>query len=66
MPIRVGKRYAGRYVWLTLETAEQWLTVWYQPRADAEWRQLKELTFLLKEPVLPVSKQFARWSGRSR
>lgn len=60
VPIRVGKRYAGRYVWLTLETAEQRLTVWYQPRADAEWRQLKELTFLLKEPVLPVPKQFAR------
>jgi len=64
VPIRVGKRYAGRYVWLTLETAEQRLTVWYQPRADAEWRQLKELTFVLKEPVLPVPKQFARWSGR--
>ena len=63
MPIRVGKRYAGRYVWLTLETADQRLTVWYQPRADAEWRQLKELTFLLKEPVLPVPKQFARWPG---
>ena len=60
VPIRVGKRYAGRYVWLTLQTAEQCLTVWYQPRADAEWRQLKELTFSLKEPVLPVPQQFAR------
>jgi len=65
VPIRVGKRYAGRYVWLTLETAAQHLTVWYQPRADAEWRQLKELTFLLKEPVLPVPKQFARWQGQA-
>ncbi len=65
VPIRVGKRYAGRYVWLTLETADQRLTVWYQPRADAEWRQLKELTFLLKEPVLPVPKQFARWQGQA-
>jgi len=60
VPIRVGKRYAGRYVWFTLETAAQRLTVWYQPQANAEWRQLQELTFLLKEPVQPVSKQFAR------
>jgi len=58
-PIRVGKRYAERYVWLTLQTAEQRLAVWYQPRADAEWCQLKELAFPLKEPVLPVPKQFA-------
>jgi hypothetical protein len=65
VPIRVGKRYAGRYVWLTLETADQRLTVWYQPRADAKWRPLKELTFLLKEPVLPVPKQFARWQGQA-
>jgi transposase len=64
LPIRVGKRYAGRYVWLTLETAEQRLTVSYQPRADAEWCQLKELTFLLNESVLPVPKQFARWQGQ--
>jgi hypothetical protein len=64
VPIRVGKRYVGRYVWLTLDTAAQCLTVWYQPRANAEWRHLKELTFLLKEPVLPVPKLFARWQGQ--
>lgn len=62
-PIRVGKRYAERYVWLALLTAEQRLTVWYQPRANAEWRQLKELAFPLKEPVLPVPKQFGRCRG---
>ena len=61
VPIRVGKRYVGRYVWLTLETADQRLTVWYQPRADAEWHQLKEFAFPLKEPVQPVPKQFAQW-----
>jgi len=60
LPVRVGKRYAGRYVWLTLETAHQRLTVWYQARAGVEWRQLKELPFPLKEPVLPVPKQFTR------
>lgn len=60
VPLRVGKRYAERYAWVTLETADQRLTVWYQPRAEADWRQLKEVPFLLKEPVLPVLKQFTR------
>ena len=59
-PVRVGKRYAGRYIWLTFETAQQRLTVWYQPRADAAWRQLKHLDFPLKEAVLAVPKQFAQ------
>jgi hypothetical protein len=63
LPVRVGKRYAGRYVWLTLETAHQRLTVWYQARAEAEWHQLKELAFPLKEPVLPMPKQFTRRRG---
>jgi hypothetical protein len=66
LPVRVGKRYADRYVWLTLETAHQRLTVWYQPRADAEWRQLKELAFPLKEPVQPVPKQFAQWRSSAQ
>jgi putative transposase len=58
-PIRVGKRYRGHYVWLTLDTARQCLTVWYQARAEAEWQQLKELDYPLAEPVLPVPKRFA-------
>jgi transposase len=66
LPIRVGKRYAGRYVWLTWETTHQRLTIWYQPRADAEWRLLKELPFELKEPVLPVLKQFVRSQRRAK
>ena len=57
--IRIGKRYRGRYVWLTLDTACQRLTIWYQSRADAEWQQLKELDYLLDETVVPVPKQFA-------
>jgi hypothetical protein len=58
-PIRVGKRYRGRYVWLTLDTAQQCLTIWYQVRAEADWQLLKELDYPLDEPVLPVPKQFA-------
>jgi hypothetical protein len=66
LTIRVGKRYAGRYVWLTLEAAHQRLTIWYQLRADAEWHQLKELPFVLKEPVLPVPKHFAQGQSQAK
>jgi hypothetical protein len=65
LPIRVGKRYTGRYVWLTLETADQRLTAWYQPRAEADWHLLKQLPFVLKEPVLPVPKPFIRLQGQA-
>jgi len=59
-PIRIGKRYAGRYVWLTLDTGHQQLTIWYQPCAEADWRQLKVCDYPLEETVLPVPKKFAR------
>lgn len=59
-PIRIRKRYAGRYVWLTLDTGHQQLTVWYQPGADADWRQLKVRDYPLEENVLPVPKKFVR------
>ena len=59
-PIRVGNRYRGRYVWLTLDTGRQSLTVWYQPRTGADWQQLKELDYPLNEPVVPVAKRFVR------
>jgi hypothetical protein len=57
---RIGKRYAGRYVWLTVETHRQRLTIWYQPRTSAKWRKLKELDYPLEEAVLPVPKKFAQ------
>jgi hypothetical protein len=59
-PIRVGQRYARRYVWLTLDTGHQQLTVWYQRRADADWRQLKVRVYPLRETVQPVPQKFAR------
>ena len=59
-PIRIGTRYAGRYVWLTLDTRRQRLTVWYQRSAEADWRQLKVRDYPLDEPVQPVPPKFAR------
>ena len=59
-PIRAGKRYRGRYVWLTLDTGRQSLTIWYRPRAEADWQQLKELDYPLNKSVVPVPEQFVR------
>jgi hypothetical protein len=57
---RVGKRYRGRYVWLTLETARQRLSRWYQARVGAPWKRLKTVAAPLNEPVVAVPKRFAR------
>jgi len=59
-PIRIGKRYAGRYVWLTLDTRHQRLTVWYQRAIEADWRLLKVRDYPLHETVQPVPQKFAR------
>lgn len=59
-PFRIGRGYRGRYVWLTLDTTLQCLTVWYQAQAEAEWQWLKDFEYGLDEPVVPVSDQFAR------
>jgi len=59
-PVRVGKRFAGRYVWFTLDTRHQQLTIWYQPSAEADWCQLKVRDYPLEESVLPVPRKFKR------
>jgi hypothetical protein len=58
-PFSVGKRYRRQYVWLTLDTAQQNLTVYYQAQAEADWRLLKVFAYPLAEPVEPVLKPFA-------
>jgi hypothetical protein len=57
-PIRVGKRFAGRYVWLTLDTRQQQLSIWYQRSAKADWQQLKIRDYPLAEKVWPAPKKF--------
>jgi len=61
--LRVGKRYRERYVWLTLETAQKHLSIWYQARAGAPWKRLKRVEAPLSEPVVAVPKRFARLHG---
>jgi hypothetical protein len=58
-PFRVGQRYHQRYVWLTLNTAKQTLTVCYQKAPEVEGRTLKVYPYPLDEPVRPVPKPFA-------
>jgi hypothetical protein len=58
--LRVGKRYRERYVWLTLETAHQRLSIWYQARAAAPWKRIKIVAAPMSEPVVAVPKRFAR------
>lgn len=58
--LRVGKRYRGRYVWLTLETAHQRLSMWYQVRAGASWKRLKIVEAPMRESVAPIPKRCAR------
>jgi putative transposase len=58
--LRVGKRYRERYVWLTLETAHQRLSIWCQARAGAPWKRLKTVAAPMSEPVVKTPKRFAR------
>jgi hypothetical protein len=57
--LRVGKRYCERYLWLTLETTHQRLSIWSQVRAGAPWKRLKTVKAPLSEPVVAVPKRFA-------
>jgi hypothetical protein len=58
--LHVGKRYRERYVWLTLETAHQRLSIWYQARAGTPWKRIKTVEALMSEPVVAVPKRFER------
>lgn len=59
--LRVGKRYRERYVWLTLETAQQRLSMWYQARAGAPWTRIKTVKAPMSEPVVALPTRFARF-----
>ena len=60
---RIGKRYQGKYVWLTLDTAKQTLTAYYQAQAEAAWKTIRVFPYPLDERAQPVRKQFRRLHG---
>ncbi len=55
---RVGRRFAGRYVWATITTHRQRLDIWYQRSAQADWRLLKTFTYALPESVKRLKPEF--------
>jgi len=57
---RVGQHHHGQYVWLTLDTAKQTLTVYYQAQAEDGRKTIRVFPYPLDEPVQPVPKQFRR------
>lgn len=48
---RVGRRFAGRYVWATITTHRHRLDIWYQRSAQSDWRLIKRFAYPLPEPV---------------
>lgn len=63
---RVGRRWTGEYVWAVVDTAEQTLTFWHKPKAQAAWKQLRTRPYQLGEPVHPVLPEFRRKRPRCR
>jgi hypothetical protein len=57
---RVGRRFAGRYVWATITTHRHRLEIWYQRSAQADWRLIKSLAYRLPEPVKRRKPDFFR------
>jgi hypothetical protein len=62
----VGPKWVGEYVRATIDTAQQKLTIWHQPEADADWRLIKTRQFRLKDTIHDVLPQFKRNCARCR
>jgi len=56
----VGRHWIGEYVWATVDTAAQNLTIWHKTEAEARWKQLKQRQFKLKPPVQHLLPAFRR------
>lgn len=62
----IGHRWSGLYVRVTINTAAQQLSVWYQPAANADWRCLKTFPFRIKESLHSLQPEFRRNRQRCR
>lgn len=62
---RVGKRWAGRYVWATIITHKHQLRIYYRAAADAPILLLRQWPYRLAEAVVPLQAEF-RWPQRRR
>lgn len=62
----VGRRYAGRYVWATVNTQARRLTLYYRAAAARPPRVLRHFPYPLGETVLPLLAHFRRPYPRCR
>lgn len=60
----VGQRWIGEYVWATIDTATQRLTLWHWSGAHAKWQHVTTFRFRITEPVCPLRLEFQRKSER--
>jgi putative transposase len=63
---RVGRRWAGQYVWATVLTHDQRLRSYYRASAHGAVRLLKEFTYAMHEPVLPLTERFRQTLRRRK
>jgi hypothetical protein len=57
---RVGKRWAGRYIWATIITHKQELRIYYRAGEHAPVRLLRIWAYPLPERVKPLVAEFYR------
>lgn len=62
----VDPRWAGEYVRLTIDTAQQKLSFWRQADADSPWQRLKTRVFRLKESAHDLLPAFRHKAERCR
>jgi len=62
---KVGKRLAGKYVWVTIITHCRRLEIWYQRSAKHDWRLLKTRTYEIPETVARLNPEFAHASRKT-
>jgi transposase len=62
----VNKRLAGEYVWATIVTHEQRLSIYHRRSTDAPVCFVKSHRYLIPEPVVPLSRGFRRAQRRRK
>ena len=62
----IGHRWSGLYGRVTIHTAAQRLSVWYQPAANTDGRCLKTFTFRINESLHSLHPEFRRNRPRCR
>jgi len=63
---RVGRPWAGQYVWATVVTHDQRLRIYYRASTHAAVHLLKEFKYAIHEPVLPLNDRFRQTLRRRK